>query len=68
MIKIHEKVFANSIKQLQRDLSQESLTLVVNLAAIALCILYGKRLQVGQSVTALPLEGTRLYLTLGCME
>jgi hypothetical protein len=59
MIKPHHKVFANLIQQLPRALPQEPLTRVVNLAAVSLGILYSKSLQVGQIITALPLEGTR---------
>jgi hypothetical protein len=59
MIKPQDKMFANLITQLQRDLPLEPLTRVVNLAAIALGILRSKSLQVGQILTALPLAGTR---------
>src|SRR2546428_7628303 len=59
MIKPHDKVFANLIAQLHCDLSLEPLTRIVNLAAVALGILRSKSLQVGQIVTALPLDGTR---------
>jgi hypothetical protein len=59
MIKPQDKVFANLTHQLQRDLPQEPLTRVVNLAAIALGILRSKSLQVGQILTATPLAGTR---------
>src|ERR1044071_7501935 len=59
MIKPQDKVFANLIGHLQRDLPREPLTRVVNLAAIALGILRSKSLQVGQILTALPLAGTR---------
>jgi len=59
MIKPQDKVFANLIQQLQQDLPQEPLTRVVNLAAVALGILRSKSLQVGQIITASPLEGTR---------
>jgi hypothetical protein len=58
MIKPQEKVFANLITQLRRDLPREPLTRVVNLAAIALGILRSKSLQVGQIITATPLAGT----------
>ena len=59
MIKPQDKVFANLITQLHCDLSREPLTRIVNLAAVALGILRSKSLQVGQIVTALPLDGTR---------
>jgi hypothetical protein len=59
MIKPQDKVFANLITQLQRDLPREPLTRVVNLAAIALGIVRSKSLQVGQIITAMPLAGTR---------
>ena len=59
MIKPQDKMFANLMTQLHRDLPQEPLTRVVNLAAIALGILRSKSLQVGQILTALPLAGTR---------
>lgn len=59
MIKPQDKMFANLITQLQRDLPREPLTRVVNLAALALGILRSKSLQVGQILTALPLAGTR---------
>src|SRR6266571_8547166 len=59
MIKPQDKVFANLTQQLRHDLPQEPLTRVVNLAAVALGILRSKSLQVGQIVTALPLDGTR---------
>ena len=59
MIKPQDKVFANLITQLQRDLPLEPLTRLVNLAAIALGILRSKSLQVGQILTATPLAGTR---------
>ena len=59
MIKPHDKVFANLTHQLHRDLPLEPLTRLVNLAAVALGILRSKSLQVGQIITATPLEGTR---------
>ena len=59
MIKTHDKMFANMIRQLQRDLPLEPLTRLVNLAAVALGILRSKSLQVGQIIAATPLEGTR---------
>src|SRR5262245_22637723 len=59
MIKPQDKMFANLITQLQRDLPLEPLTRVVNLAALALGILRSKSLQIGQILTALPLAGTR---------
>src|SRR5713226_9835681 len=59
MIKAQDKVFANLLTQLRRDLPLEPLTRVVNLAAVALGILRSKSLQVGQIVTASPLAGTR---------
>jgi DDE family transposase len=59
MIKPQDKMFANLIAQLQRDLPLEPLTRLVNLAAIALGVLRSKSLQVGQILTATPLPGTR---------
>jgi hypothetical protein len=59
MIKPQDKMFANLLTQLRRDLPREPLTRLVNLAAIALGIVRSKSLQVGQIVTALPLAGTR---------
>src|SRR5213594_1844248 len=59
MIKPQDKVFANLIAHLHRDLPLEPLTRLVNLAAVALGILRSKSLQVGQIITALPLAGTR---------
>jgi hypothetical protein len=59
MIKPQDKMFANLIAQLQRDLPLEPLTRLVNLAAVALGILRSKSLQVGQILTATPLAGTR---------
>src|SRR5438876_7518950 len=59
MIKPQDKVFANLMHQLHRDLPQEPPTRLVNLAAIALGILGSKSLQVGQIITALPLAGAR---------
>jgi hypothetical protein len=59
MIKPQDKVFANLITQLQRDLPREPLTRLVNLAALALGIARSKSLQVGQILPALPLAGTR---------
>jgi hypothetical protein len=59
MIKPQDKVFANLITHLQRDLPREPLTRVVNLAALALGILCSKSLQVGQILTATPLAGAR---------
>src|SRR3989442_1417735 len=59
MIKPQDKVFANLTHQLHRDLSLEPLTRIVNLAAVAVGILRSKSLQVGQIVTASPLEGSR---------
>jgi len=59
MIKPQDKMFANLIAQLHRDLPLEPLTRLVNLAAVALGILRSKSLQVGQIITALPLAGTR---------
>src|SRR5256885_2179682 len=59
MIKPQDKVFANLMHQLHRDLPQEPRTRLVNLAALALGILGSKSLQVGQIITALPLAGTR---------
>jgi hypothetical protein len=52
-------VVANLITQPQRDLPLEPLTRLVNLAAVAVGVLRSKSLQLGQIVTALPLEGTR---------
>lgn len=59
MIKPQDKMFANLIAQLCRDLPREPLTRLVNLAAVALGILRSKSLQVGQIITATPLAGTR---------
>jgi hypothetical protein len=59
MIKPQDKVFANLTHQLHRDLPLEPLTRIVNLAAVAMGILRSKSLQVGQIVTASPLEGSR---------
>ncbi len=59
MIKPQDKVFANLTQQLHRDLPLEPLTRIVNLAAVAVGILRSKSLQVGQIVTASPLEGNR---------
>jgi hypothetical protein len=59
MIKPQDKMFANLITQLHRDLPREPLTRLVNLAALALGILHSKSLQVGQIITATPLAGTR---------
>jgi hypothetical protein len=59
MIKPQDKMFANLITHLQRDLPREPLTRLVNVAALALGILRSKSLQVGQILTALPLAGTR---------
>jgi hypothetical protein len=59
MIKPQDKVFANLMHQLHRDLPQEPPTRLVNLAAIALGILCSKSLQVGQIIAALPLAGAR---------
>ncbi len=58
-MKPQDKVFANLIAQLEHDLPLEPRTRVVNLAAVALGILRSRSLQVGQIVTASPLEGTR---------
>src|SRR5262249_1445140 len=59
MIKPQDKMFANLIAQLQRDLPREPLTRVVNLAAIALGILRSKSLQVAQILRPLPLAAPR---------
>jgi hypothetical protein len=59
MIKPQDKVLANLTQQLHRDLPLEPLTRIVNLAAVAVGILRSKSLQVGQIVTASPLEGSR---------
>jgi hypothetical protein len=59
MIKPQDKVFANLIEQLHRDLPWEPLTRLVNLAAVAVAIVRSKSLQLGQIVSALPLDGTR---------
>src|SRR6266852_3898914 len=59
MIKPRDKVFANLTHQLHRDLPLEPLTRIVNLAAVAVGVLRSKSLQVGQIVTASPLEGSR---------
>lgn len=62
MITPQEKIFATLIAQLQRDLPSEPLTRMVDLAAVAVGVLRSKSLQRGQSVTALPLDGTRATL------
>ena len=59
MLKPQAQVFANLITQLHRDLPLEPLTRLVNLAAVAVGILGSKSLQLGQIVTALPLDGSR---------
>jgi hypothetical protein len=59
MIKPQDKVFANLMEQLHRDLPREPLTRLVNLAAVAVAIVRSKSLQLGQIVSALPLDGTR---------
>lgn len=59
MIKPQDKVVANLSTQLHRDLPLEPWTRIVNLAAVAVGVLCSKSLQLGQIVTALPLEGTR---------
>ena len=59
MSKPQDKVFANLIHQLHRDLPQEPPTRLVNLAVVAMGILCSKSLQVGQIITALPLDGAR---------
>ena len=59
MIKPQDTVFANLTHQLHRDLPLEPLTRIVNLAAVAVGVLRSKSLQVGQIVTASPLEGSR---------
>jgi len=59
MIKPQDQVFANLMHQLHRELPQEPLTRLVNLAAVALGIRSSKSLQVGQIITALPLDGAR---------
>lgn len=59
MIKPQDKGFANLITQLHRALPLEPLTRIVNLAAVAVGSLQSKSLQLGQSVSALPLDGTR---------
>jgi hypothetical protein len=59
MIKPQDKVFANLMTHLHRDLPLEPLTRLVNLAARALGTLRRKSLQVGQILTALPVAGTR---------
>jgi len=59
MIKPPDKVFANLTHQRHRDLPLEPLTRIVNLAAVAVGILRSKSLQVGQIVTASPLDGSR---------
>lgn len=59
MIKPQDKVFANLTHQLHRDLPLEPRTRLVNLAAVAVGILRSKSLQVGQIVTASPLDGSR---------
>jgi hypothetical protein len=59
MIKAQDKMFANLMAQLQRDLPLEPLTRLVNLAAVARGILRSKSLQVGPILRATPLTGTR---------
>lgn len=59
MSKTQDKLFANLVKQLPCALLLEPLTRVVTLAAVALGGLRRKRLQGGQSIPALPLEGLR---------
>jgi len=59
MIKPQDTVFANLTHQLHPDLPLEPLTRLVNLAAVAVGILRSKSLQVGQIVTASPLDGSR---------
>lgn len=59
MIKPQDKVVANLSTQLHRDLPLEPWTRIVNLAAVAVGVLCSKSLQLGQIVTALPLEGAR---------
>jgi hypothetical protein len=59
MIKPQDKMFANLITQLQRDLPREPFTRLVNLAAVAVGVLRSRSLQVGQILTALPLAGIR---------
>jgi len=54
MLKPRDKVFANLIQQLQRDLPREPLTRLVTLAAVARGILRSTSLQVGQLVMARP--------------
>lgn len=44
MIKPQDKMFANVIAQLQRDLPREPLTRLVNLAAVAVGMLRSKSL------------------------
>jgi hypothetical protein len=59
MIKTRDQLFGNLVRQLHQDLPREPLTRVVNLAAVAVGVLRSKSLQVGQIVTALPLDGMR---------
>jgi hypothetical protein len=59
MIKPQDRMFANLMTQLNRDLLQEPLPRVVTLAALALGVLRSKSRQVGQIITALPVAGTR---------
>jgi len=59
MINPQDKLFDDLIQQLQRDLPTEPDTRVVNLAAVAIGVVRSKSLQVGQIVTASPLEGAR---------
>jgi hypothetical protein len=59
MIKPQDKMFANVISQLERDLPWELLTRVVKLAAIVLGIVCRKSLQVGQVLPALLLADAR---------
>jgi hypothetical protein len=60
--KPQDKLFANVITHLQRDLPLEPLTRLVNLAALARGILRSKSRQGGQILTATPLAGTRATL------
>lgn len=55
----HDRLFANLVKSLERDLPGEPRTRVVNLAAIALGVWRSKSVQVGHIVNALPLDGRR---------
>jgi len=59
MLKPQDQVVATLTHQLPRDLPLEPRTRMVNLAAVAVGILRSKSRQVGQIVTASPLDGSR---------